>query len=153
VTSYISSDVAAVPLLWVVPLSLYLLSFVLAFARRQVLPLPVAQRLWSISVIPVVLALSIGATTPIAVLMLLHLAAFFLAALVCHARIAVDRPATDHLTTLYLCVAVGGARRSCSRRWSSIRCSWWRPGCSAGSRGGAATCSPRSVSARSHWRW
>ena len=45
VTTYISTDLAAIPLLWVIPLALYLLTFVLVFARRPLLPLPRMVRL------------------------------------------------------------------------------------------------------------
>src|SRR5204863_71765 len=46
-TNYISTDIAAVPLLWVIPLALYLLSFVVAFARRQ--PLSVRAMSWAVA--------------------------------------------------------------------------------------------------------
>src|SRR5205807_3149514 len=55
-TSYLSTDIASVPLLWIVPLALYLLSFVVAFARRQ----PVSLR--TISVLAAVSALAAAAS-------------------------------------------------------------------------------------------
>jgi len=48
------------------------------------------------------------ATEPIGALMLLHLAAFFIAAMLCHGELAVDRPAATHLTEFYLWLSVGG---------------------------------------------
>jgi spermidine synthase len=108
VTNYLSSEVAVVPLLWVVPLAVYLLTFILAFARREILPRAWLRRALPILVAPLVVALAMQATEPIGVLMLLHLAVFFVAALLCHGELAADRPAAAHLTEFYLWLAVGG---------------------------------------------
>ncbi|HEX5707135.1 MAG TPA: hypothetical protein VFX96_07555, partial [Pyrinomonadaceae bacterium] len=109
VTTYTTTDLAAVPLLWVVPLALYLLTFILAFARRR------GRRLrWLMSLIlpgaAIVLTLVYlsGATEPAWFLVLIHLAFFFIAAFVCHARLADDRPPARHLAEFYLWIALGG---------------------------------------------
>ncbi|MEE8214481.1 MAG: fused MFS/spermidine synthase [Alphaproteobacteria bacterium] len=106
VTAHITTDVAAVPLLWVVPLALYLLTYVLVFARRPPLPhsrvvalqpyllfaawmfLPIMSALWMVISI--------------------HLAVFFVTAMVCHGELVRRRPATSHLTEFYLLMAFGG---------------------------------------------
>ncbi len=108
VTQYLSTDIAAVPLLWVVPLSIYLLTFILAFARRQVLPLRSASRLLPILAIAVALAFLLEAKRPIAMLVIMHLAFLLLGSLVCHARLAALRPRTAKLTEFYMWIAVGG---------------------------------------------
>ncbi len=108
VTTYLSSDVAAVPLLWVIPLAIYLLTFVLVFARRALLPEALLKRAMPIILVALVLLLAMQATEPIALLMALHLLAFFTVAMVCHGEIARDRPATQHLTEFYLWMSVGG---------------------------------------------
>ena len=109
VTTYISADVVAVPLLWVLPLSLYLVTFIVAFSPRNPLTVP---RLAAILPIVIVL-LSIGlvgaAEMPLAGLVALNLGAFFVAALLAHVRLANDRPAARHLTEFYMLLAVGGA--------------------------------------------
>ncbi len=108
VTTYLSSDVAAVPLLWVIPLAIYLLTFVLVFARRALVPDALLKRALPIVLVALVLLLAMQATEPIALLMSLHLLAFFTVAMVCHGEIARDRPTTQHLTEFYLWMSVGG---------------------------------------------
>ena len=109
VTTYIATDVASVPLIWIIPLALYLLTFIVAFARTQILT-P-----WIVSLsLPFVLV-TLGAfrivNAPVSVWLtiLLHLVLFFVAALVCHQRLAQSRPHVSKLTEYYLWIAVGGA--------------------------------------------
>ena len=108
VTNYLSSEIAVVPLLWVVPLAVYLLTFILVFARRQILPRPLLARALPILVAPLVVTFAMQATEPIGLLMLLHLVTFFIAAMLCHGELAADRPAAAHLTEFYLWLSVGG---------------------------------------------
>ena len=108
VTNYLSSEVAVVPLLWIVPLSLYLLTFVFAFARREIIPARLVARAFPILIVAVVAALNLQATDPLGWLMLLHLGAFFVAALLCHRQLAADRPAPAQLTEFYLWLSIGG---------------------------------------------
>ncbi len=110
VTTHLTTDIASVPLLWIVPLALYLLTYIMAFARRSVIPegwLLVAQ---AVAVVPlaVVFAGAIPRVERAAVFLPLHLLAFFLTALVCHRRLAEARPSVDHLSRYYLVVAAGG---------------------------------------------
>ena len=109
VTTYITTDVAAVPLLWVIPLALYLLTFVLAFAKRQFASAASLNRMMIVAALVVTLILSSGATEPAWALILANLGFFFVAALMCHAQLANDRPAVAHLTEYYIWIAVGGA--------------------------------------------
>lgn len=108
VTTYVSSDIAAVPLLWALPLALYLLTFILVFARRPLLPHATVKRALPLLLVPVAMLLATGATTPVALLAGLHLAGFFVAALVCHGELARDRPGAEHLTGFYLWMSLGG---------------------------------------------
>jgi len=108
VTTYISTDIASVPFLWVIPLALYLLTFVLVFARRPLIPrwfILHAQLLLGL-VLVVALCLRseqgiIGPTT-------LHLLAFFFTAMMCHGELAASRPRAEHLTEFYLWMSFGG---------------------------------------------
>ena len=108
VTTHISTDIAAVPLLWVIPLALYLSTFVLVFARRTVLP-----HAWMIRLQPyLVLLLAVlffhrVSDRPVPML-LLHLATFFVIAMVCHGELARTRPKPDRLTEFYLYLSIGG---------------------------------------------
>lgn len=107
-TQYLTTDLAAVPLLWVVPLALYLLTFVLAFARGPRLPAPVSGTLLGIATIGIAVEFSPDVPVPLPVSIGLHLAALFFAALACHHRLADHRPSADHLTEFYLLIAAGG---------------------------------------------
>jgi hypothetical protein len=108
VTTYLSTDVAPIPLIWVVPLALYLLTFILVFSR---LPYLVHVFLvWALPVLVLVqtfLMLS-GVTGHLPWLIPLHLGTFFVVAMVCHGRLAQDRPSPRHLTEFYLWMSVGG---------------------------------------------
>lgn len=131
VTAHLSTNLAPVPLLWVVPLALYLATFVIAFARpapvpgrrprRTLLPgwLPPILRwtesehkattLLPVLLLPLLVLFWWERAEHAPVLLLLHLGAFFLAALACHGRLADLRPAPEHLTAYYLWLAFGGA--------------------------------------------
>lgn len=105
VTAYITTDLAAAPLLWVVPLALYLATFIVAFARRPVLPHALMLRVLPLIVIPVVI-LAVGVHS--VWLLLLHLACFFVIAMVCHGELARSRPDARNLTEFYLWISLGG---------------------------------------------
>ena len=106
VTRYLTTDVAAVPLLWIVPLALYLATFVHAFARRSLVP----QRLLARLLGPALIALVILYLSNRTVLAfgLVHLLVFALAALYCHGALARLRPPAGDLTRFYLLVSTGG---------------------------------------------
>jgi hypothetical protein len=108
VTTYITTDIAAFPLLWAVPLSLYLLSFILVFAKRQLLPRALVGRAVALLAIPAIIALIIEANYPHFVLIPEHLLLFFGASMLCHGALAEDRPTTRHLTEYYLWMSLGG---------------------------------------------
>jgi hypothetical protein len=110
-TTYITRDVAPVPLLWVLPLAAYLLSFVVAFAPRPD-PSPllrVARVAMPFIAVVLVHVVVTGAQRPLALVAALHIVALFAVALVCHGQLAADRPHASKLTEFYLWVAIGGA--------------------------------------------
>ena len=107
VTSHLTTDVASAPFLWVVPLALYLLTFVVAFQARPALSQE-RTLLWQAAVMGacvIVLPLHTG-SWPLQ--LSLHLATFFLTALVCHQALAARRPAPARLTEFYLLMSLGG---------------------------------------------
>lgn len=109
VTTYLSTDIAAIPLLWVIPLAIYLLSFIFVFARRQAIPHRTTARVLPIlALVLAVLLLCEDMQPPIFVAIFLHLLALFIAALFCHGELARDRPSPRALTEFYLWMAVGG---------------------------------------------
>jgi hypothetical protein len=113
VTAYVATDVASVPLLWVIPLALYLLSFVLAFGRFT-LPDAVTRPAFMLALggagfLLLFGKLSGGAHLPIWVLVPAHFLFFLVIALTCHMRVAALRPPAARLTEFYVFLSVGGA--------------------------------------------
>jgi hypothetical protein len=108
VTAAMATDVVSVPLLWVVPLALYLITFVVAFGGLLVGPAAwLARGLPGLAALALVAHVS-GLARPTGALLLLHLAAFLSAALRCHLDLARRRPEAGRLTEFYVCQAVGG---------------------------------------------
>ncbi|MFM8342789.1 MAG: spermidine synthase [Methylomonas sp.] len=108
-TQFISTDIASVPLLWIVPLTIYLLTFILVFSKW-------ADRIHPamIAIQPALLTVFIAysfinpAVLPFWLDLILHCLAFFIAVMVCHGELARNRPATRHLTQFYLIMSFGG---------------------------------------------
>ncbi len=109
VTSVITTDLAPMPLLWVVPLSLYLLSHIHAFARHRPVPTQWWLRASALLLVPAAAVFALGFHQPLGVLLVFHLLVLLVVALACHGRLADDRPAPAHLTEFYVWLAVGGA--------------------------------------------
>ncbi len=109
VTSYISTDVAAAPFLWMVPLALYLLTFVAVFRDRPWIPQSTVIMLVPILMAPLTIGLLGGGDRRFWLAMILvNLAAFLLLALLCHRELYERRPAPARLTEFYLWVSFGG---------------------------------------------
>jgi SAM-dependent methyltransferase len=107
-TTYLTTDVAPVPLFWVVPLTLYLASFVLVFARRTFVPHALMLRLLPIFALVLVAVILFGSELRPAMQAPIHLAMFFTAAMVCHGELARSRPDGERVTDFYLMMSLGG---------------------------------------------
>lgn len=104
-TERLSTDIAAVPLLWVVPFSLYLVSLILPFGRHRFFERRRPLWVWpTLAILPVTFGLNNDAVAIPA-----QLVVFFGLALLCHLRLARARPAPARLTEFYLALAIGGA--------------------------------------------
>lgn len=108
-TSYISSNIAPVPLIWVVPLATYLLTFILAFASKPILNSKLLGRFLPLLVIPLAFTQCIEATEPLVLLAGFHVIVLLAAGWMCHSLLAEQRPSATHLTEFYLWLSVGGA--------------------------------------------
>jgi hypothetical protein len=107
VTSLISTDIAAAPLLWIVPLGTYLLTFTVAFSGWG----PTALR-WGTAITPVVVLAAVSirsAGSPILIALAVQVLLVLVGGIVAHGLLAADRPPAHQLTRFYLLVAVGGA--------------------------------------------
>jgi SAM-dependent methyltransferase len=112
VTTHLSTDIAPIPLLWVVPLAIYLITFILVFSRRPLIPHRWMSRVLPIAVLMPALTLLINATSvrwiPVWTLLVPPLFALFAAGMVAHGELARDRPAPQYLTEFYLWLSAGG---------------------------------------------
>jgi len=108
-TNFISTDIASAPLLWIIPLTLYLLTFILVFSKWADKIHPVMVSLQPIILLPfIAFAFVDPAALPYWLNLILHLIAFFLAVMVCHGELAKHRPHTQHLTSFYLIMSFAG---------------------------------------------
>jgi SAM-dependent methyltransferase len=112
VTNHMLLNLASVPFLWVLPLAVYLITFMIAFARRFRLSPITLSRI--VPVILLVLFPFVAASKPVAARLLwyllgAHILVLFAGALLCHTVLASRRPDTRHLTEFYFWVALGGA--------------------------------------------
>lgn len=110
VTNYISQNIAAVPLLWIIPLSLYLLTFIICFAGRNWYHRGLFLRLLAVSLASMAYAMGLShRNLPAYVLVPLFSAGLFACCMVCHGELARLRPHPAHLTSFYLLISLGGA--------------------------------------------
>ena len=109
VTFYISTDIAATPLFWVLPLALYLLSFIITFARKPLISHAWVVRMALPCLLLPILGFIVGANHFSAwQLITVHLLSFFVLSLLCHGELVIDRPHVSQLATFYFCLALGG---------------------------------------------
>lgn len=108
-TNQLTEDIAVVPFLWILPLGLYLLSFIICFDKDQWY-----SRAWYVTALAVavpgmVYVMYLGLDLPIMRQMAAYLAALFICCMVCHGELVKLKPHAKHLTSFYLAVAFGGA--------------------------------------------
>jgi hypothetical protein len=108
VSTYLTNEIASAPLLWVVPLAVYLLSFVGAFARRPWFSLRTNSRLAVLFTVLTVASMLHVVPVPSAALVALFGATLFVLALLVHRRLADERPPAERLTDFYLVLSAGG---------------------------------------------
>jgi len=108
VTAHISTDIAAAPFMWVIPLALYLLTFVIVFSKRPHLPHD-----WMVGIEPLFIVALAGLIVLeirqyVLGLLALNVVAFFVITMVCHGELSRSRPAAQHLTAFYMWMSAGG---------------------------------------------
>jgi hypothetical protein len=108
VTAHISTDVAAAPLLWVLPLSLYLLTWVLVFQQRPLLPHKWVLWAQPAAIAGVIVLLAIGGEQNLLLTLGGHQLCFFVIAMACHGELARTRPPAKYLTGFYVALSFGG---------------------------------------------
>jgi hypothetical protein len=108
VTVHISTDVAAAPLLWVLPLSIYLLTWVLVFQSPPVLPHKWMLMLQPVAIAGIVVLLAFGGEQNLLLTLGGHQLCFFIIAMACHGELARTRPSANYLTGFYVALSFGG---------------------------------------------
>jgi hypothetical protein len=108
VTAHISTDVAAAPLLWVLPLSLYLLTWVLVFQSRPLLPHKWMLMAQPLAIAGVIVLLAFGGEQNLLLTLGGHQVCFFVIAMASHGELARTRPAAKYLTGFYVALSFGG---------------------------------------------
>jgi hypothetical protein len=108
VTTFLTTDISPIPLLWVIPLALYLLTFILVFSRKPLLTHAAMVKALPILALPFFIILVFELKRPLWFLVSLHLVVFFVAAMVCHGELAKRRPPAEYLTEFYLWMSLGG---------------------------------------------
>src|SRR5205085_3568123 len=108
VTAHISTDIAAAPFMWVIPLALYLATFVIVFSNRPVLP-----HNWMVAIEPLFIVALVGVMVfeiraYIFGILALNVVAVFVITLVCHGELARSRPDARYLTGFYMWMSAGG---------------------------------------------
>lgn len=107
-TTHVATDVASAPLIWVIPLSLYLATFVIVFRERALIPRPVLLTVHAVAVILALLQLAQTEKETWFYSAGFGVAAFFAATLVAHRTLYEARPDARHLTEFYLWMSAGG---------------------------------------------
>jgi hypothetical protein len=108
VTVHISTDIGAAPLMWVIPLALYLLSFVLVFQTKPLVPHELFVKAQPFFIAALFGTFILEFMQHIFVMIAIHLGTFFVTAMVCHGELVRRRPAARHLTAFYLWMSAGG---------------------------------------------
>lgn len=110
ITNHISENVAAVPFLWVLPLTIYLVTFVLAFSGKSFYTRGLGTRFLALALGLVAYAIyNVRSIENIIVSLAVFLFALFVGCLFCHGELYGSRPPVGNLTTFYLHIAFGGA--------------------------------------------
>jgi hypothetical protein len=108
VTAHLSTDIAPSPFLWVIPLALYLSTFVIVFQQRPVLPHHGMILVQPALLVALVATVVYSVHDYLPLVMVLHVVTFFVTAMVCHGELARRRPAAGHLTAFYMWMSAGG---------------------------------------------
>jgi hypothetical protein len=110
VTNHLTDNVAPVPLLWAIPLALYLLTFTLAFHRRSIYPRELMVGLLAVTLGSLGYVIHDSSVTEsIQVSVPVFCVNLFIGCLFCHGELAKRRPIGKHLTSFYLMISLGGA--------------------------------------------
>ena len=107
VTGYVTTDIASFPLIWLAPLAIYLLTFVLVFASHPPLPHALVLRALPWAIVLAAAGFWLGRAS-LALALTAQFAAFFVVAMACHGELARAKPQAGNLTRFYFWISLGG---------------------------------------------
>ncbi|MEE2641236.1 MAG: fused MFS/spermidine synthase [Planctomycetota bacterium] len=108
-TNQVCQEIAVVPFLWVLPLALYLVTFIICFEAPYLYVRAIFYPLFALSILAAVVCLHMGVEAPMWIQAGGLISAFFFGSMVCHGELACNKPAAHNLTLYYLAVSIGGA--------------------------------------------
>jgi spermidine synthase len=108
-TNQMSQEIAVVPFLWILPLTIYLLTFILCFESESWYGRKSFGFLLSAAIPAAAVALAAGGLLPIGVQIVIYCGTLFIACMVCHGELYNTRPHAAEATGFYLWIAAGGA--------------------------------------------
>jgi len=109
VTNQISQEVAVIPFLWILPLTIYLLSFILTFSGERGYNRKLFAALFVASTVLTLFVMLNATALHVYWQILVYCSLLFTACVLCHGELYLLRPSAEHLTTFYLMVSIGGA--------------------------------------------
>lgn len=108
VTTHITTNIASVPLIWVIPLALYLSTFIFVFAKKQIFSANLLAYLSVLFILGLLGETIIFDTSSPFILMGINFTTFFVVSMLCHKELADSKPSVVHLTEFYLIMSLGG---------------------------------------------
>ena len=108
VTTVLTSEIPPIPMFWILPLAVYLLSFILVFSKKPLISHSQFAERMPVVILAGIILLLIKASWPLFLEIAVSLMTLFVVAVACHGELANRRPATEHLTSFYLWIALGG---------------------------------------------
>ena len=108
VTTVLTTEIPPIPMFWVLPLAIYLVSFILVFAKKPLISHSEVAESIPLLILASIIPLLLKAEWPLFLEVALNLMTLFVVAVACHGELAKRRPPTEHLTDFYLWIALGG---------------------------------------------
>ena len=108
-TNEVCMDIAVVPFLWIIPLTLYLLSFILTFESDRFYRRRLMTTTTAVSLVATMIMLASGCPFGVVVQITLFFANLFAVCMLCHGELVRLKPSPEHLTSFYLTMSAGGA--------------------------------------------
>ena len=108
VTTVLTTEIPPIPMFWVLPLAIYLLSFILVFAKKPPISHAHMAERMPLLILAAIIPFILKTDWPLFLEVIINLTTLFVVAVACHGELAKRRPATSQLTRFYMWIAIGG---------------------------------------------